>query len=96
MFNKVYVCVLEEGRPILMKTRMTTPETTIQTTGIAEIITYGPISYAKRCSFATSTTNCDVSMPDWSCPRWPTYIPSVSSSLRFEALTTAGTMCLRS
>ena len=80
---------------------MTAPETAIQTTGIAEIITYGPSTvstslYVKLCSFATSTTNfiysCRIGLV-----LWPTYIPLVvSSSLRFEALTTAGTMCLRS
>ena len=79
---------------------MTAPETAIQTTGIAEIITYGPSTvstslYVKLCSFATSTTNfiysCRIGLV-----LWPTNIPLVSSSLRFEALTTAGTMCLRS
>ena len=65
---------------------MTAPETAIETTGIAEIITYGP-----------STVSTSLYAKLWiGLVLRPTYIPLVSSSLRFEALTTAGTMCLRS
>ena len=64
---------------------MTAPETAIETTGIAEI-TYGP-----------STVSTSLYAKHWiGLVLRPTYIPLVSSSLRFEALTTAGTMCLRS
>ena len=65
---------------------MTAPETAIQTTGIAENITYGP---------STVSTSLYAKLQIGLVLR-PTYIPLVSSSLRFEALTTAGTMCLRS